>query len=187
MKNTLFLLLTIILFSCNSNDKDVEKAKTIAEQWTKENVLQLYNEKDHATLLSTKEDIEKQAESKYIANKYKWKGIFDNDFNFSENSELGLLLLKMYDDYTKYSTITDITDEKIAYKSYLYEWTNRASNILQSADCEMKIKDSNYFYVIRFYIKHKDNNPELTKEEYLYDRVDVILDDKFNVINNLDV
>nr|DAE47097.1 MAG TPA: Protein involved in gliding motility 9 Secretion System Type.5A [Caudoviricetes sp.] len=184
----LFLLpvILILLFSCSSDNGDTDKAKNVSLKWINENILPLYTEKDKAVILSSKEEIEAQTNFKYIAQKLKWKGALEeNGYNFTENSERALLAHKIYDDYTKYSLLTDITEDKIAYKNYLYEWTQRAADLLESSDCETKIDNTNYFYVIRYFIKHIDSNPENNTEKYIYDMIDVILDENFNVINKM--
>lgn len=191
MKKLLFLLFTIIFLSCNSESADVKKAKAVSEQWVKENVLILYDDDEKATLLSSKEDFETQSKSDYLAEKFKWDGEGGyNEYDFAENLKKSNAVLKLYTDYVTNvvgSPYFEITEKEIAYKNYLGKWTERESKLLDSSFAtEAKLDNTENFYVIRYCIKYKDNNPEKATNKDSFDIIDVILDDKFNVINKLD-
>nr|DAL98525.1 MAG TPA: Prokaryotic membrane lipoprotein lipid attachment site [Caudoviricetes sp.] len=180
-------ILLLILSSCNSNRKDIERAKQISSNWINEKAITLYDQSDTPVLLSTKEDIETQTNFKYIANKYKWKGALeDNEYKFSENSKRALVIHNIYTNYLENISLNNsIENKNTEYKNYLYKWTQRAAKLLESSDCELDIKKTNNIYVIRYFIRHTDNNPEKPSNKYIYDMIDVVLDDNFNVINHL--
>lgn len=188
MNKLLFVpLLFILLFSCKSDNRDIDKAKQVSNKWINEKVLTLYDQSDAPILLSTKEDIETQTNFKYIANKYKWKGALeDNEYKFSENSKRALVIHNIYTNYLENISLNNnIENKNTEYKNYLYKWTQRAAKLLESSDCELDIKKTNNIYVIRYFIRHTDNNPEKPSNKYIYDMIDVVLDDSFNVVNHL--
>lgn len=182
----LFFSLAILFLSCSDNE---EKAKVISasEKWIKENVITLYKAEEKPILLSTKEDIETESNFKYLYKKYEWKGALESEHNFLEYDQKGLQALNIYNEYSKSTEMLEPTEESISHKNYLSDWTKRSSELLESSSCEMDIKNTSSFFVIRYVIKYKNLHPakNVNTEQYNYDMIDIILDENFNVINSL--
>lgn len=164
-----------MLFSaCGSGNGDLEKANAIAKEWVEKEVIPLYEEKDEAVLLTTYKDITEDANDGFLNRKYLCKTVFsDFDYDyFAPNKQFE----RLREDLSK-------TDEEHADICYNPNALGRAADIRNSRNLyeftKLSFKD---YYVIRFNIKYKNHNPSKSAPKYFYDRVDVILDEKFRIL-----